>query len=360
MAKPTSKKRASSRPSLPKVPCFALSAVRGIQAKGEYYCAMVPLRYLKDNFFHETEEMPAQMRAQRMPNKRRFKQVSEYVVNNPSTYCFSSITVTIRIEGDDIDAFKFEPVMDDCDAGLLNIPLGAKFVVADGQHRVGGLRQALKENPELGDESISVVMFLEIGLKRSQQMFHDLNHYAAKPTKSLNLLYDHRDKPAAVTRQVMAGFDLFRSFTDTEKTSLGKKSGKLFTFNGLHEATEILLDSLPESNKESYKLLVQFWMEVSTYMKDWGAVYRRTVAPGEIRQESLAGHAITLVALARVGAELLQHDDWKQRLKALNLQEMDWGKANPALEDLVIFGGRIHKSKGTTIALAAHLMDSHS
>ncbi|GIU78070.1 MAG: hypothetical protein KatS3mg005_1308 [Bryobacteraceae bacterium] len=55
---------------------------------------------------------------------------------------------------------------------------------------------ALRECPDLGDETIAVVFFLDIGLKRCQQMFADLNRYAVRPSRSIGILYDHRDDSA--------------------------------------------------------------------------------------------------------------------------------------------------------------------
>ncbi len=39
----------------------------------------------------------------------------------------------------------------------------------------------------------SVVLFMDAGFERSQQMFADLNKHAVRPTRSLGVLYDHRD-----------------------------------------------------------------------------------------------------------------------------------------------------------------------
>ena len=72
--------------------------------------------------------------------------------------------------------------------------MSAKFVINDGQHRRAGIEAALRENPELGDETIAVVFFLDVGLRRCQQMFADLNRYAVRPTTSLSILYDHATK----------------------------------------------------------------------------------------------------------------------------------------------------------------------
>jgi len=57
--------------------------------------------------------------------------------------------------------------------------MDARFMINDGQHRRAAFELALKEN-ELGYKTIAVVFFLDVGLKRSQQMFTDLNRYAAR------------------------------------------------------------------------------------------------------------------------------------------------------------------------------------
>ena len=87
--------------------------------------------------------------------------------------------------------------------------MSAKFVINDGQHRRAAIQQALAENPELGDESIAIVLFLDIGLERCQQMFADLNRYAIRPAKSIGVLYDHRDEMSAITRLVVFRSPLF-------------------------------------------------------------------------------------------------------------------------------------------------------
>ena len=61
----------------------------------------------------------------------------------------------------------------------------------------------MHERPLLGDETISVVIFADRGLTRSQQMFADLNIHAVRPTKSIKLLYNHRDELARLSREVV-------------------------------------------------------------------------------------------------------------------------------------------------------------
>ena len=89
----------------------------------------------------------------------------------------------------------------------------AKFVINDGQHRRAGIEAALRENPDLGDETIAVVLFHDVGLKRCQQMFADLNRFAIRPTTSLSILYDHRDEDGLITKSLLQRVPIFSDLT---------------------------------------------------------------------------------------------------------------------------------------------------
>lgn len=342
---------------VPNTPCYELPAVRGIQAGREYYTSMIPLRLLNKLFVFEQEAMPAEMRAQRELNSRRAKAIANYVLNT-QPYILSALTVTIDVPLEAIADFYFKPIREGSfDTGHLQIPMTSQFLIADGQHRTAGLRQALQENPELADETISVVLFLHTSLRAAQQTFHDLNHFTAKPTKSLNLLYDHRTEGANLTREVLRGVPVFRQFTDTERTSLMQKSSKLFTLNGLAEANEALLFNFQQPFEEQVQLAIAYWQAVTEVMLDWTAIQQKRRDPGEVRQELLSGHAITLVALGYLGNYLLRHraDDWQQELQAIDLAGVDWSKTNPDWQELILFGGCIRKNKTTAVSMARFL-----
>ena len=76
------KSRTKKTAQPPTVPCYRVAAVRGIQAEKEYYSLMMPLRMLTQSFLSTTEEMPASMRSQRLPNPRRIKQIASYITDN--------------------------------------------------------------------------------------------------------------------------------------------------------------------------------------------------------------------------------------------------------------------------------------
>ena len=212
---------------------YVLPVIRGIQAGREYYVSMCPVRLIPKLFPLEDEEIQPEMRAQRTINRSRVSEIARYILNNATNYTFGAITASINAK------ITFEPVGSEAETrniGKLRVPMDARFVINDGQHRRAAFELALKENPELGYETIAVVFFLDVSLKRSQQMFTDLNRYATHPAPSLNILYDRRDKNAILTREIVKEVKVFRTLTDTERSALPNRSGKLFTLSSIYNA----------------------------------------------------------------------------------------------------------------------------
>ena len=151
--------------------CYKFPVVRGIQANREYYIAMIPLKMLKKLFSGDDDYILPEYRAQRRVNESRIPVISRYILENENSYVFSALAASIDGE------FNFVPY-GDTNLGILEISLDANFLLNDGQHRKAAIEQALLEKPNLGDETISIVFYKDLGLKQSQQIFTDLNkHY---------------------------------------------------------------------------------------------------------------------------------------------------------------------------------------
>ena len=204
--------------------CFMFEAIRGIQAGRHFFVAMCPLRQIPRLFLFAEEELPSELRAQRNLSRARVPSIAKYIVDNPTEYVFSSLTASVDGET------RFEPYREgrEIDMGHLLIPMSARIVINDGQHRRAAIEEALKQVPQLGDETISVVFFQDLNLSRCQQMFADLNRHATKPTKSLGILYDHRDALAQLVRRLTVDVPTFKDLTEMEKTSIPNRSVKLF------------------------------------------------------------------------------------------------------------------------------------
>ena len=91
-------------------------------------------------------------------------------------------------------------------------------------------------------------------------MFADLNRYAVRPSKSLGLLYDHRDEEAQVTKMLVIKSSTFADLVEMEKTTLSPRSRKLFTLSAIHYANNALLNGKQIGDvEEATNLSIQFW-----------------------------------------------------------------------------------------------------
>jgi len=111
---------------------YTFPALRGTQAGREYFVAMCPLKLLPRIFLFDEASLPPELRAQRTLNVARVPEIARYVAENQRDYAFSAITASIDGE------VRFEPAeMGDgtSDAGRLVVPMSARFVINDGQHR---------------------------------------------------------------------------------------------------------------------------------------------------------------------------------------------------------------------------------
>ncbi|MGH1450176.1 MAG: DNA sulfur modification protein DndB [Pseudomonadaceae bacterium] len=323
---------------------YTFPAIRGVQAGREFYVSMCPLRLLAKLFVFDEEEIMPEVRAQRSLNKSRVPEIARYIVANQDSYTFSAITASIDGE------VGFEPVGGDSVAnfrmGTLTVDMDAKFIVNDGQHRRAAIKQALELAPEMGDETIAVVFFLDRGLKRCQQMFADLNRHAVKPSSSLSVLYDHRSAAANLAKHVGLKSRVFHNLIESERSSLSVRSRKLFTLSALHFAvTEMLAKKELEDFAAASKKCLDFWEAVGEQIPEWGYVRAGKMTAGEVRQDFIHSHSIVLQALGRVGRCIFQAEGVDLRKALFKLSEIDWARKNiDTWEGRAMIGGRMAKN----------------
>jgi DNA sulfur modification protein DndB len=324
---------------------YSFAAIRGIQAGREYYVIMCPFKLIPRLFLFDGEELSPELRAQRVLNKSRIPEITRYINENPSDYCFSAITASI--DGN----VEFIPISEDelgRNIGRLNIGMSCNFIINDGQHRRAAIEEALKINSIFANEKISVVLFVDRGLKRCQQMFADLNKHAVRPSGSLGVLYDHRDPLAELTKRVMNSVSVFRDMIELEKTSISNRSRKLFTLSSLYNANKALLRQHNKNNKiskDEEKACIEFWTYTTTQFKDWRDVKDKKVSPDELRRDYVHAHGVVLQALGVVGNSLLSNyvGKWKEKIR--KLKKINWSRKNSQIwEGRAMVGGRMSAS----------------
>lgn len=330
-------------------------AIRGVQAGHEYYVTMCPMKLLPAMFRNGVNDLSPELLAQREMNKGRIPPITQYLRENQDSYVFSAIAASIDGEVE-FEAYGTDTV--GSKVGSLRVPMDARFIINDGQHRLAAIKEALRENPTLQHETISVVLFVDAGLKRSQQMFSDLNRYAVRPTKSSGILYDHRDPMSRLTNKLIKEVSVFKGMTEEAKSSISNRSRKLFTLSSIYQATKRFLqkkDGEVISSKEE-KLSFDFWEAVAKNMPDWHDAVNRRVSPSELRRDYVHAHGLALQALAIAGNSLTKHhpSDWKGRLA--KIKKIDWSRANASLwEGRALVGGSLNKSQ-KNVTLTANII----
>ena len=332
-------------------PTISFPVIRGVQAKREYFVAMWSLRMLRQISIFDEDELPPELRAQRILNKARIPEISGYILDNPEDYVFSALTVSI-----DSDV-SFEPLPGQEKLGLLKVPMEAHFIINDGQHRRAAIIEALEQRPELAHETIAVVFFLDIGLERCQQMFADLNRYAIRPSKSLGLLYDHRNDKARLAKLVIIKSDFYRDIVDMEKSSLAKRSRKLFTLSAFYNACADLVQGIATGDlTQDANLAREYWDAVAENFPIWKQIRDGRIPSSEIREGYIHAHGIALHALGKAGNSLLKEHpkDWKNQLA--KLQQIDWSRNNTNLwEGRALIGGKLSKAT-TNVTLTTNVL----
>lgn len=322
---------------------YIFPSIRGVQAGREYYVSMCPLRLIPKIFLFDEDELLPELRAQRILNKARVPEIARYIINNRDGYVFSAITASVD------GAVKFKALGSDGEAsrlGALHVDMSARFIINDGQHRRAAIEMAIAGDPSLGDESIAVVLFVDRGLARSQQMFSDLNRHAVRPSRSLGLLYDHRSDLSKIAKLVALRSEAFKDVVELERSTLSERSRKLFTLSAIYSGCAALLESAEfTSSEDAAESCIHYWDEVAHHIPEWGYVRSGKMTAGEVRRDFLHSHAIVLQAFGIAGRDLmlLPSRDWRGRLKAL--ASINWARSNARLwEGRALIGGRVSKA----------------
>ena len=332
-------------------------AMRGQLGQRTYYSCMMQLSIIPKMFtFRDWAEFRPEDREQRILNEKRVPHIAKYILDNEEGYLFSSITSSYKCD------VKFKASSGSDDIGILEMEFDqANFVINDGQHRCAAIAYALKENPSLGDETISVLLFPYENRERVQQMFSDLNRFVSKTSKSLDILYDKRDPISQATMRIAENVPVFQGMIDKDAVSIPSRSSKLFTLSALYDATSELFRSRTESEddetsvNEMTEVGSDFWHAVSACMPEWSKVKAEHLRAIELRQESICSHTVVLRAIGAVGAELFKvaPTDWKERLH--KLQDINWSKQNRDWEGVCMVANSVVSNRQARAATKAYI-----
>ena len=327
-------------------------AMKAAMGGREYYSTLMSLSEIPRFFkFNDWQQFTPELRAQRVLNESRLPAITKYITDNEESYIFSSITCSYTCDIMFRSYSEKNPEIGEISLDLEEM----EFVINDGQHRCAAIANAIKENPVIAKNKISVLLFPMENLERMQQMFSDLNRHAQRSSKSLNILYDQRDPLGILTTNVVEAVEIFKDLVDFEKVSLPIRSHKLLTLTSLYDANKEIVSRLVKRNEEPdyavlEKMVVDYWREITSVISDWQKVAQGHMPATALRQEQLSTHSVVLRAIGSVGGILLvnYHDTWKEKVS--KLADIDWRKGigrsvNPLWDGVCISAGSIVSNK---------------
>lgn len=333
---------------------ISFPALRGKMGGRQYYVLLLPLEVVPRILtVPDGTALSPEARAQRKLNAQRIPEMTRYITENEDSWLFSSLTASFDAEE------KFAPTAQDPNMGTLTLPLTTQLWVNDGQHRRAAIERALKEDRTIGDQTISVVLFPSESLERNQQMFSDLNRTVQKTSRSLNIMYDHRDPLNQLTLALENQVPILRGRVEKESQSLAVRSAKLITVSALYDmSAQILGGSLPDNLtepelQEREDLLVNVWKTLSENLNEWKAIATGDLRPAQARAEFVNAHAVFFFAIGSVAGELAKSG----RMDLLgNVGKIDWRRSNDEWQGVVMLGSDIVTRRQTRAALRDQIL----
>lgn len=181
-----------------------------------------------DNYSHTLN------RSQRELNSRRASAFADYVINGLNSDSGYIIPPLIgNIEGDIV----VEASPDFPSFGFLVIPMNAKIVLFDGQHRQVGVAEVCQMLCNMHTQTVTVELSENLSLEQRQQFFADINGNASKPNAAINLAYDRSNPLSQLVRDVVMANNILKRKTDFEKTNITGKSSAWVSFKSLCDAS---------------------------------------------------------------------------------------------------------------------------
>lgn len=329
---------------------LAFSALKGVQANGDYYVCVCDLRMLAKLAIQDESNLPPEERSQRLFRPKRIPAIRDYIINNRDNYVFSSLSFCID------GPVRFQPSFDGATIGTLLVDFHSKFYIADGQHRMAAIEEALKIDPSLEDESISIVVFVKKTLAQRQLVFRDLNIHQVKTGQSYDVLYSGNEESRQILN-IVDSVPFLSQFTSVEEKTLGKNHKEFLTYAGIRQAWKLILRSHPDRGANELSMrYIEYLTLLSKEFSPWYSLLNGL--PTSERNNSICFNKLFFMALTRLWVNdlLVQHTDLVQIVKKLS--NIDFNRTNKVWQTRATNGKTI-KLTNKNIVLTCNFLKIH-
>jgi DNA sulfur modification protein DndB len=193
-----------------------IPAIRAKIGTWDYYVTTLTFEQVSnfvskiDEHLHKSESLSDLIQRSITNN---FISIKDYIVNQPEVF-FGSLVLAVYDDYPEWRGIEFKYDNEETyQMGLLEFPTVHKIFPVDGQHRVEGIKAALKEHPELASQRISAIFIGhkndEAGKQKTRRLFTTLNRYAKPVSLDDIIALDEDDIVAITTRYLLEEYDLF-------------------------------------------------------------------------------------------------------------------------------------------------------
>lgn len=194
-----------------------IPAIRGYIGTTVYYIANLKFKEIAElvnrrNSDELYKSRPLKDALQRSLTDNYLK-IKEYILSHPDHF-FNAMVLAVY-DGNplwkevryDVDDVTYEHV------GLLELNGQEQIFPIDGQHRLEGIKEALKESDTYANDTIPIILIghecTPEGVKKSRRIFSILNRYAKPVRKGDIIALDEDDIVAIATRELLETHPLF-------------------------------------------------------------------------------------------------------------------------------------------------------
>ena len=204
-----------------------LASLRGYFGDWVYYPCLMKLKDILERVGFADEIYKSKTLSAMVQRELKAKwgiEIKDYILNVKQRF-FNSLIVAVYqgepswyditdLEGN--DQLHLSEIPDDVVAsiGILRFSGNERLFTLDGQHRLMGIKEAVKANSERGDEELTVIFIAhrtdDAGMERSRRLFTTLNKNAKRVSKSDIIALDEDDTMAVIVRRLIERHPMFQ------------------------------------------------------------------------------------------------------------------------------------------------------
>lgn len=362
-----------------------LAVIRGQQRNTTYYQANIafgdiarnvdlPEEVLGDDLFDKENSM------QRKLNWKRVRDEMVPYLKNPDAF-YSSISLFIIPrdfkEVEEGKGYEYKPSNDtNTDLGTLEIDSSMILFPADGQHRVGSIKEILNPknpdyDPNVASVTLPVILIPFRSREQVRQFFADLNQNAKNVNKSMGISFGTRDPIARIVKSLETSVPLFVQNIHHFSTSLSQKDPRVITINTAYECTNILaqamkidtdnLWSIPDEDKDFKRAsgqITEAWRVITDALPGWKEYLEDELSSGQVRERYVHAHSVGWRGVCTAASVIIEEKgelSWDHNFRDM-VARINWKRENQEWQSVCMIGDRMNNTSTFVKTMAGYLL----